>query len=92
MPNVLDIPFCVFREVVLGELNVKTDPDCKKKDDRTFCAPRKITRKITSKDQILLHENYISGIDILKNDIALIKLNEPVTLYDEDATNSCKIL
>ena len=88
----MDIPFCVFREVVLGELNVKTDPDCKKSDP-TKCAPRKITRKITtSKDQIILHENYISGIDILKNDIALIKLNEPVTLYDEDATNSCKIL
>ena len=88
----MDIFFFVFREVVLGELNVKTDPDCKK-NDRTKCAPRKITRKITtSKDQIILHENYISGIDILKNDIALIKLNEPVTLYDEDATNSCKIL
>ena len=87
----MEVPFCVFREVVLGELNVKTDPDCKKKD-RTKCAPRKITRKITSKDQIILHENYISGIDILKNDIALIKLNEPVTLNDEDATNSCKIL
>merc|ERR1712008_516923 len=47
-------------EVVLGELNVKTDPDCRIKD-RTKCAPRKITRKITSKDQIILHENYISG-------------------------------
>ena len=87
----MDVPFSVFREVVLGELNVKTDPDCKI-NDRTKCAPKKITRKITSKDQIILHENYISGIDILKNDIALIRLNEPVTLYDEDATNSCKIL
>ena len=87
----MDIPFCVFREVVLGELNVKTDPDCKL-NDGTKCAPRKITRKITSKDQIILHENYISGIDILKNDIALIKLNEPVTLNDENATISCKIL
>jgi secreted trypsin-like serine protease len=86
---VLTAAHCVdnITEVVLGELNVKTDPDCKK-NDRTKCAPRKITRKITSKDQIILHENYISGIDILKNDIALIKLNEPVTLYDEDATNS----
>ena len=82
--------FCVSREVVLGELTLKTNPDCKK-DDLTKCAPRKITRKITSKDQIILHENYIHGIDILKNDIALIKLNEPVTLYDEDPTNSGKI-
>ena len=82
--------FLCSREVVLGELNLKNDPDCKK-DNPAICAPRKINRKITRKDQIILHENYIHGIDILKNDIALIKLNEPVTLYDEDPTNSGKI-
>ena len=90
---VLTAGHCILEnieEVVLGELNVKTDPDCPKNDQTANCAPKKITRKITSKDQIIGHENYISRIDILKNDIALIKLNEVVTLYDEDPINSGK--
>ena len=46
---------------MLGELRIDTDPDCTKPDERTKarkCAPKKITRYITSDDQIIVHEDY----------------------------------
>ena len=44
---------------MLGELRIDTDPDCQKdgKGPRK-CAPPKITREITSDDQIIVHEDY----------------------------------
>ena len=45
---------------MLGELRIDTDPDCTT-DKRTKvkkCAPKKITRYITSDDQIIVHEDY----------------------------------
>ena len=41
---------------MLGELRIDTDPDCQKKPRK--CAPKKITRYITSDDQIIVHEDY----------------------------------
>ena len=73
--------FC-YREVVLGELRIDTDPDCT--NDGRSCAPRKITREIKTDDQIIVHENYQPGSQTQANDIALIRLNEPVPLYDDD--------
>ena len=51
---------------MLGENDIFTNPDCpaaKKGNriDRTKCAPPKITRKITSDDQIIVHEEYEPG-------------------------------
>ena len=71
-----------YREVVLGELRIDTDPDCT--NDGRSCAPRKITREIKTDDQIIVHENYQPGSQTQANDIALIRLNEPVPLYDDD--------
>jgi hypothetical protein len=75
-------------EVVLGEYNIRTDPDCNKKGDK--CSLPKITRKITSQDQIIVHEHYVASAedDTLVNDIALIRLNEPVPLNSESPTES----
>ena len=50
---------------MLGEHDIFTNPDCPKKKngriDRTKCAPPKITREITSDDQIIVHEEYEPG-------------------------------
>ena len=72
----------LYREVVLGELRIDTDPDCT--NNGRSCAPRKITREIKTDDQIIVHENYQPGSQTQANDIALIRLNEPVPLYDDD--------
>ena len=64
-----------FREVVLGEHKLNTDPDC---SGTGTCAAKKITRNIAN---IIKHENY--DISTNANDIALIRLNEPVPLTDE---------
>ena len=84
------------REVVLGDHNINTDPDCnlsggRKKCDcsKHQCAPPKITRNITSKDQIIVHEDY-DPIKV-RNDIALVRLNEPVPLFKDDPQKSSAI-
>ena len=41
---------------------------------------------ITSEDQIIVHDNFSAKTGI--NDIALIRLNELVTLFSEDPTES----
>ena len=48
----------------------------------------KITRKITSPDQIIVHEDFDNSQTPLKNDIALIRLNEPVPIFKDDPTES----
>lgn len=64
-------------EIVLGEHNVKTDPDCED-------CPGKITRKV---GKITVHENYLNSEEVsaesYRNDIALIRLDEPVPLYSD---------
>ena len=71
----------------MGEYNIRTDPDCNKQGG---CSAPKITRKITSKDQIIVHEDYTASEanSTLINDIALIRLNEPVMLNDESPSTS----
>jgi len=68
-------------EVVLGEHRVDTDPDCSR-DGK--CSPPKITRGIK---EIIMHEGY-DPESAFKHDIALIRLDQEVTLNSEDAKNS----
>merc|ERR1711971_800211 len=68
-------------EVVLGEHRVDTDPDCSR-DGK--CSPPKITRGIK---EIIMHEGYDEDSNY-KHDIALIRLDQEVTLNSEDAKNS----
>ena len=64
---------------MLGEHDIEADPDCK------YC-PKRITRKITDPEkQIIIHEDY----DLpAQNDIALIRLNEPIPLFSDDPSIS----
>ena len=69
---------------MLGELTVGKDPDCN--HEGTICAPKTTRMNITSRDQIIVHDDFSAKTGI--NDIALIRLNELVTLFSEDPTES----
>ena len=71
------------REIVLGEHRTDTDPDCDSKINGGKCSPPKISRGIK---EIIIHESYTKKG--FKNDIALIKLDQVVKLYSEDAGSS----
>ena len=68
-----------FREVVLGEYQVGRDPDCTG-IRRQSCAPPKITRKV---GKTIIHEGYHTTPPF-PNDIALIRLDESVPLFQEN--------
>ena len=70
-----------FSEVVLGEHIVGKDPDCNRK--KTKCNPPKITRRINASRDIIIHENYKSP-NKYSNDIALIRINEAIPLFQEN--------
>ena len=71
---------------MLGEHDTRTDPDCPQESQGTStCAPKKITRKTT---EVIKHENFGGNVNAPDNDIALIRLNEPVPLYSEDPFKS----
>ena len=75
--------FTNYSEVVLGENDTTKNPDCTGGPIKA-CAPVKITRKIA---EVNKHENYTRGSQP-KNDIALIRLDEPVPLFTEDPSKS----
>merc|ERR1711971_1273429 len=62
-------------EIVLGEYESGLDPDC----ESGFCI-QNITRTV---GKVIIHENYGPGGGSVINDIALVRLNEPVPLYDD---------
>jgi len=70
-------------EVVFGEHVIGRDPDCTR--DRSFCKPPLIRRSINERDMIL-HEGYER--QGLKHDIALIRIDNPVPLFQENSTIS----
>ena len=80
--------FSNFSEVVLGEHTTDKDPDCQQKKgpgQSGKCFPKKITRTV---EKVIKHEDYKSVFGEPVNDIALIRLSEPVPLYSEDPTSS----
>jgi len=68
-------------EVVLGEHVVSTDPDCNRK--KTFCNPKAIRKNIDINRDIIVHEGYDKKKQY-KHDIALIRMDEGVPLFQED--------
>lgn len=62
-------------EVVLGEHTLGTDPDC----ELANCAPKIIKRKVAKS---ISHEDWNAGT--VENDIALLRLDQPVPLFDEN--------
>ena len=73
----------------MGEHVIGTDPDCNKR--KTFCNPKAIRRTIKEKD-IIVHEGFdrvkIGKVTNLINDIALIRIDERIPLYQDDPTIS----
>jgi len=65
-------------EVVLGELIVGKDPDCRG-------CQKNITRKIDANKDVVIHENYNQTNKHSHNDIALIRINEGIPLYVENS-------
>jgi len=72
-------------EVVLGEHVVGKDPDCNRKGDK--CNPPVIKRDIDANRDIIVHEGYDPKAQF-KHDIALIRMDEGVPLFQEDQTLS----
>ena len=71
------------REVILGEHDTKQDPDprgCETDPDKK-CFPKRIVRGVA---KIIKHEGYGGRVPKLVNDIALIRLDEPVPLLGEN--------
>ena len=72
---------CCYRHVVLGEYDVRRDPDCCRNCNGNKCAAKKIIRGIA---EIIPYESYqANGNAQEKNDIALIRLNESVPLFQD---------
>ena len=71
----------ICREVVLGEHVIGKEIDCNRNYDR--CNPPVIKRKINHTTDIVVHEAYDKE-DGYKNDIALIRINDPVPFFQED--------
>ena len=69
------------REVVLGELKIGTGPDCNRKGDK--CNPPVIRRNIDANKDIIVHEDYDPKAQF-KHDIALIRMDDAVPLFQED--------
>jgi len=78
-------------EIVLGEHKMSSDPDCPgprsrgafRNGKKKSCLAKVIRRRV---DKIINHENY--DPTKIKNDIALIRLAEPVPLFKDDPKGS----
>ena len=82
-----------FREIVLGDWKISTNPDCARKNKKR-CVPKKIVRKV---GKIIKHEDFqptdprpknITDGEYYRNDIALIRLNEAVPLFNDNPSQS----
>ena len=64
---------------MLGEYESRRDPDCEDNNSNKLCV-HNVTRTVS---KVIIHENYGPGGGSVINDIALIRLNEPVPLFDD---------
>ena len=64
---------------MFGEHVVGTDPDCKTARGLKKCSPKVITRTVS---KTIVHESYNTKNN--RNDIALLRLNESVPLFNEN--------
>ena len=72
-----------FRAIVLGDHIVHKDPDCPASARGGVACPHNVTRSV---GKLIIHEDYEYESVSPHNDIALIRLNEPATLFDDDST------
>lgn len=80
------VPDFGFRSVVrLGELNLDAEEDCEiGQDGEKFCAPKPLDLPV---EKLITHEKY-NNIT-LKNDIALIRLAQNVSEFNEFVAPVC---
>jgi len=71
----------LIREVILGEHTLGTDPDCS--DDDKNCSPKVIKRRVSKH---IIHEDWNAAN--VENDIALLRLDQPVPLFNENPDES----
>ena len=64
----------IFRIIVLGELTVAKSPDCDE-------CPREYKRKPA---EVIVHEKFDDSIGQSPYDLALIRVNKSLTLFDEN--------
>lgn len=69
--------------VVLGDLDIHTDPDCENMDGVTICASP--AQNITV-EEVISHPGYDTN---LHNDIALIRLSEPADFQQDNIRPIC---
>ncbi len=63
---------------MLGEHTLGTDPDCANEQEN--CAPKIIKRRVAKH---IIHEEWNAAN--VENDIALLRLDQPVPLYDDNS-------
>ncbi|RVE47480.1 hypothetical protein evm_007891 [Chilo suppressalis] len=73
-----------FTGVVLGEHDVRKDPDCERIEDKQFCAPN--IRNVTV-ETVIAHTGY--SPQTLVDDIALLRLSEPADFTLESMRAVC---
>ena len=71
--------FSIFSEVLLGDWKISSDPDCTSVRGRKNCFAKRISRKVS---EAIKHENF--DLSNYANDIALLRLDQAVPLYDEN--------
>ena len=65
-------------EVVLGDHDLATNPDCIKKDNKLLCTNKPVQRFAVTEADITVHEGWDpSNVVTNANDIALIRLEKP---------------
>lgn len=73
-----------LKDVILGEWDVRKDPDCERVEGELFCAPR---IRIVQIDNIIAHPGYTP--QVLADDIALIRLARPADFTLETMKPIC---
>ena len=73
-----------FRQIVLGDWRIGRNPDCESgKPGQRRGAKTCVYNVTRSVEKVIVHEGYNPSAALVTNDIALIRLDEPVPLYDE---------
>ncbi|CAG9789268.1 unnamed protein product [Diatraea saccharalis] len=73
-----------FKGVVLGEYDVRKDPDCERIEEQQFCAP---SVRNVSVETVVAHKGY--SPQTLVDDIALLRLSEPADFNLESMSPVC---
>ncbi|XP_075983210.1 serine protease ea-like isoform X2 [Anticarsia gemmatalis] len=77
-------PNLVLDGVILGEYDIRQDPDCQMSDGLEFCAPRVINATV---ERVTAHPGYAPAT--LVDDIALVRLSQPIDFTKDNLKPLC---